>query len=191
MWNLWLFWNSLVFGNELDDNASVLDCSRRLQETVAATIGFASQNQPRTITPRDRVVWVPPTQGWFKLNSDGAYRASDGRASCGESELRGVYVGLQCSWDFGLRNLLVEVDCLDVLRLLQGEFDSEGAPGIVAHIRDLYDRDWQVVLQHVRREGNKVADAMTRLSMDRELAVSLYYDPPVSLEQLLLANVSG
>ncbi|KAK8553986.1 hypothetical protein V6N12_030965 [Hibiscus sabdariffa] len=150
MWNLWLFWNSVVFGNELGNNVSVLDHRR------------------------SRVVWVPPTQGWFKLNSDGAHRASDGRASCG------------CVIRDNFGNWIV-----GFAKFIGDEFDLQGALGIVAHIRDMYDRDWQVVLQHVRREGNKVADAMTRLSMDEELVVSLYYDPPVSLEQLLLVDYAA
>ncbi|KAL4346674.1 hypothetical protein GQ457_17G015250 [Hibiscus cannabinus] len=89
-----------------------------------------------------QVRWQPPVSVWFKLNIDGSRVSPEGFASCGGvvrtssgewiigfskyvricstvvAELWDVFEGLVLAWTKGFRKVVLEVDSLDVFRIL-------------------------------------------------------------------------
>ncbi|KAL4378986.1 hypothetical protein GQ457_02G000930 [Hibiscus cannabinus] len=130
--------------------------------------------------------WLKPPLGWCKLNTDGAVSVRNGEASCGgvvrdnlggwligfskkigicstfEAELWGLYEGLSAAWMIGVDKLLVEIDCLDVVKLFADRRTVDRCVALVPYIMELLSRQWQVRLAHVRREGNCVADWLAK-----------------------------
>ncbi|KAL4304486.1 hypothetical protein GQ457_10G025610 [Hibiscus cannabinus] len=53
----------------------------------------------------------------------------------------------------GVDKLLVEVDCLDVVKLFEDRRAVDRCLALVPYIMELLSRQWQVQLAHVRREG--------------------------------------
>ncbi|KAE8696705.1 vignain-like [Hibiscus syriacus] len=90
--------------------------------------------------------WKPPLEGWWKLNIDGAHKLDIGVTACGgalrdsngewimgftkalgrcsvlEAKLWGVVVGLEMTWNIGLRKVMVETDSKEVFKLLMQVF---------------------------------------------------------------------
>ncbi|KAK8630158.1 hypothetical protein V6N13_078964 [Hibiscus sabdariffa] len=150
--------------------------------------------------------WIPPEDGWLKLNADGARASLDGRASCGgvlrdhngswirgfskfigrcsvvEAELWGIAVGMELAWSMGCRQLIVELDSSDALRMLQ-QCSSEVCSYIIgSHIHQLCREDWQVVFSKVVQCNNGVADGLAKLASNSSFDVLLFDEPPGRIE---------
>ncbi|KAL4320177.1 hypothetical protein GQ457_18G016630 [Hibiscus cannabinus] len=132
--------------------------------------------------------WQPPSEGWHKLNTDGARVVSNSMSSCGgvirdcnggwrivfsrfvgicsvlEAELWGVVEGLRLAWDAGYRRSVLEVDSLEVFRLIHGHSSGVRSFNMVHSITDFLHKDWTVQICHIPRSANMVADALAKLS---------------------------
>ncbi|KAE8684745.1 hypothetical protein F3Y22_tig00111105pilonHSYRG00339 [Hibiscus syriacus] len=147
-------------------------------------------------------VWKAPPIGLIKVNSDGSTKVNCGLASCGgvvrnsegewlvgfkkflgmcsilEAEFWGIYVGLLCAWNIGLRKVIVKNDNVNVSNTLQGIKQTSISLMIVDHIKCLLDREWEVRFNHVLRSGNKVADLLAKdVSPDITETRILHYPP--------------
>ncbi|MBA0559684.1 hypothetical protein Golob_016637 [Gossypium lobatum] len=80
------------------------------------------------------IKWLPPPQGWVKINTDGAVKMTNGYAGavvrdhhedwlagCSrnigcttveEAEMWGIHDGLLLPWPLGVRQAILETDCL-------------------------------------------------------------------------------
>ncbi|XP_026400213.1 uncharacterized protein LOC113296089 [Papaver somniferum] len=68
MWSLWTSINNLVFRNLQENHVAIIHRAKDMLLTVKTRI----QNPPcHTISFSDH--WIPPTFGWIKCNTDGAY----------------------------------------------------------------------------------------------------------------------
>ncbi|KAK8694033.1 hypothetical protein V6N13_071597 [Hibiscus sabdariffa] len=72
--------NERVFNNQSEVWGSIITRSKWLAETIATA---AAEAWKLPVSPSTPAVWNPPTEGWLKLNADGARSFIDGRASCG------------------------------------------------------------------------------------------------------------
>ncbi|MBA0836671.1 hypothetical protein Goarm_008866, partial [Gossypium armourianum] len=66
-----------------------------------------------------------------------------------------VVEGLMLAWRSGQRRLILEVDSIDVVNVLT----NNAKDGEINLIRKAWDylKEWDVVIQHVYREDNKLA----------------------------------
>ncbi|KAE8668450.1 hypothetical protein F3Y22_tig00112319pilonHSYRG00071 [Hibiscus syriacus] len=176
LWNIWIMRNSIVFNNPMEDNTGILERSCRMTNSINNANRERDQaNKSQPIELVGPTVWLPPSEGWEKLNTDVARRNTDGKAACGgvirdlnekwrigfkkfigicstmEAELWGVYTGLRCAWEQGIQQLIVEVYSLEAIQTLKNSTNKEGNITIISYIRELINRDWNVRLQHVRR----------------------------------------
>ncbi|KAK8589763.1 hypothetical protein V6N12_024154 [Hibiscus sabdariffa] len=85
------------------------------------------------------------------LNSDGA-------------ELWGIYESLRAAWSVGIRKLVEEVDSLNAIRAIQEGLDGQSAFTPVPYIVELLNHDRSFKLEHIRREGNRLADSLAKLA---------------------------
>nr|XP_027124765.1 uncharacterized protein LOC113741433 [Coffea arabica] len=95
------------------------------------------------------VRWAFPPTGCYKLNTDG----------CATAEARALLLGLQLGRQVGVPQLIVESDCLALIKCLRKEW------GVPAGIRPIVRAIWMGESSshcffHCYREGNTVADSL-------------------------------
>ncbi|KAE8722950.1 hypothetical protein F3Y22_tig00013285pilonHSYRG00098 [Hibiscus syriacus] len=194
----------------------VLEHSRKMVASTSKTLKDRCQaNTPQPTELVGLIVWLPPPEGWNKLNTDAARRNTDGKATCGgvirdtngewrvdfkkfigiystmEAVLWRVYTGLLCAWEQGIQQLLVEIDSLESVQTLKNSTNKDGLLTITTHIKELINRAWTVRLQHVRREGNEVSDKLTRSVNFEDSQTRFIQEPPDDINHLLYEEVSS
>ncbi|KAF7844451.1 ribonuclease H [Senna tora] len=75
------------------------------------------------------------------------------------AELWGCFHGLTLAWEKEVKKVLLESDSLNAVKLISARCrDEHRCAGLVKLIRNLLDRDWEMVVSHSFRESNFVAD---------------------------------
>ncbi|CAN1827514.1 Putative ribonuclease H protein At1g65750 [Linum perenne] len=140
------------------------------------------------IRRRVEVAWELGPPNWVVLNTDGSVMPESGSAAAGglirddlgrcvdafsinlgrcsitRAELRGVIGGLNRAWDVRARRVMVQVDSQVAIALIS----ETGVPchqhaGEVITIRKLLQRDWEVTISYIYREGNQAADYLANI----------------------------
>ncbi|CAN1767631.1 Putative ribonuclease H protein At1g65750 [Linum perenne] len=187
-WYLWKARNELIFKQVIQTPQSIAAKTSVWSNTVKAALG---DTRGQVVIPTRRnadICWEPGPPSWHILNSDGsvipqsgsaaaggvvrdesgravaAYSVNLGRCSITRAELRGILVGLDVVWDIRIRKVAVQVDSKVAISLISepGEPCHHHAGEVVA-IRKLLQRDWEVTISHVYREGNKIADYLASI----------------------------
>ncbi|KHN42473.1 Putative ribonuclease H protein [Glycine soja] len=141
-----------------------------------------------TAVPKIQIVvtWLPPSQGWTKLNTDGSVQGPQnvtlvgiirdekgcwisgfskkvGIAFSFAVDLWGVYEGLCLARKIGLVVVEVNIDCQAVVDSLCGS-KTGCAVGcrLINSIRSMINTSWLVVFKHSYQETNKCVDALAR-----------------------------
>ena len=95
-------------------------------------------------------------------------------------------------WFGGYTHVKVEVDCLLALHLLDQEGKHVNAySNFIRQIISILDREWQIELQHVYREGNKCADFLASYTLQLDVGKHLLLHPPDGLRRLLDEDEHG
>ncbi|KAL4367764.1 hypothetical protein GQ457_05G018590 [Hibiscus cannabinus] len=160
-WNLWLERNAVVFDNPLED------------------------------------------RGWFQANADAGCRLADGSAKCGgvirnhdgrwvqgvakfigicsvlEAELWGAFTIIHVAWGLGITRIVIELDCLEAVRMIKLASLPPGSPTILFHLRELLSRPWCVEVFHIDREKNRLAHELAKLASGPSLCPIYFFYPPV------------
>ncbi|KAK8599952.1 hypothetical protein V6N12_049818 [Hibiscus sabdariffa] len=85
---------------------------------------------------------------------------------------------------------MVEIDCLDVVRLLSFGAPPQGASSLVRHIFELCKREWDVSFHHVLRSSNRVADCLARSVAWEDFTTRLFRVPSAPVSQILYVDGS-
>ncbi|XP_048502189.1 uncharacterized protein LOC125498277 [Beta vulgaris subsp. vulgaris] len=150
----------------------------------------AASREQISIPSVEKVVqqWRKPSQGRGKLNSDAAVKENrcgvgiiirDGVgdvllaagvrmmdvSSPEEAEARAILFGLQTAFDAGLRNLEVESDCLNVIKLLNGHKARTLTQVVVNDTLALSNLFSFCSFSFANRSCNKVAHSVAQLSL--------------------------
>ncbi|KAL4312838.1 hypothetical protein GQ457_01G036830 [Hibiscus cannabinus] len=169
----------------------VEECSRASSVNTGAQTG-----RLRTST------WSKPRVGWVKLNVDASVSTIDRSAGVGGvfrdnqrkwlfgftrfagrcetllAELWAIHDGLLHAWELGYRCVEVESDCLDAVKIAMARSKTLDRSALVCSIHRLLSNDWCVVVTHVDRECNGVADALARRGRGSSMApISLFEAP--------------
>lgn len=154
--------------------------------------------------PKPIKVWCPPPSGFFKLNSDGAWRRDGSRASCGgvvrdelgnwllgfswkihacsplAAELLAVKHGLMLCRDYDIDKVIVETDAKGLKSMLDDPSVAANhfLGNIDADITELLSRDWTVTFTWASRTVNKVAHQLAELALSMDEEKKIFMQPP-------------
>ncbi|KAL4377111.1 hypothetical protein GQ457_02G015370 [Hibiscus cannabinus] len=195
LWNLWLARNATVFNSPSQDCQGVIERSRRQVELYVQAQESRCAMRAATSTPVVVVSWSPPKDHWIKINTDARNSTGTwcfgftkflGICSVTDAEIWGAFLGLHYAWEMGFRHVMLEMDSLDVIRIVKRDYSS--LHSLRGHIQDLWGRDWRIQISDVRRDGNRVADACARMASSSSFEPILFHTPPASVVSLLHAD---
>lgn len=128
------------------------------------------------------VKWIFPTEGWCKLNTNGASKGNPGQAGCGDlirdasgawiagfamniviytafvAELWGVLKDMEVAWNIGIRKIIIESDSTSVINFLRQGKVTTSSNKFFKRIFYWQKKEWEVTYSHVLREGNACTD---------------------------------
>ena len=155
-----------MFEDRRTSNESLIHRARSMLETLNMSkrrLAGVKMNGCRVVDPG--ASWKPPPQGWWKVNVDGAFEPALG-GGCGgiirnthgdciagfvcrqlinssiNAEIWSILHGLKCAWDRGLRNILLETNSIEALKMVQdSNLEDNINEEVFIEIRSLLSRD--------------------------------------------------
>ncbi|CAN1775327.1 Putative ribonuclease H protein At1g65750, partial [Linum perenne] len=89
------------------------------------------------------------------------FAANLGRCSIMRAELRAAEIGLKIAWDMGYKKVHLQLDSLAAVTAILGDQEEDSRHGrTLESIDELRNRNWEITISHIFREGNKVADLL-------------------------------
>ena len=150
-----------------------------------------------------QVKQLKPTEGWLKLNTDGAVVNSSGQSGCGDllrdstgqwvvgfaktisvsssiaAKLWALREGLGLCLARGFHAVEIELNATAAISLVSNRVNTNGdLSGLVDDCKELLLHLPQVNLTHCFREANFCADALTKLG-SASIVLSFVFDSPL------------
>lgn len=97
------------------------------------------------------------------------------------------------AWNFGYKKVMVESDSISVINWLaeSGESNFLSETFILA-CRDWILKPWVFVVQHIFREGNRVADDLAKRAHTLQHgAIQICSNPPKDMTRIILEDAAG
>jgi ribonuclease HI len=103
-----------------------------------------------------------------------------------------IFKGLQLAWELNIRNLWCYSDSVTALKLISEPVDEwHHYAAIIRNIKEILNRNWQVVILHTYREGNACADFLAKHGARNNRGFTSIAVPPAGLNLCLLADANG
>ncbi|KAK7268446.1 hypothetical protein RIF29_21144 [Crotalaria pallida] len=174
-----------------------------------------NSHEDKTSKCKSNIGWRFPAEGWVKVNTHGRAKQND-QARCGglirgtdgewlrgfsmslgscpnvDAEIWGLYHGLLMAWNLQFTRVIIETDSFIAVQLLvyvltiTNKVDK--CPNPIALCHELIQRDWEVKVQHIFREGNVCASWLANDGCHAGNVV--YLEPPKELVVLLNLDIS-
>ncbi|KAH0715165.1 hypothetical protein KY284_008070 [Solanum tuberosum] len=137
-----------------------------------------------------KVVWEYPEEDWVKYNTDGAARGNPGENSyafclrdanadlvyaegerieditCTEAETRAILKAIKHCQLAGINRAIIQTDSLLLKQVLTGKWECPWNIAVeVDQIMEMMKAK-NIHIQHIMREGNKLADHIANLALD-------------------------
>ncbi|KAF7820707.1 reverse transcriptase [Senna tora] len=178
---------------------------------------LAKDSFPKAERQKIWVKWVAPTDGWFKLNTDGSCLGNPGSmATAGiirdhhgnwvsgfskqlgfgtslKAELCAIALGIKLAKDLACRKLVVESDSLSAVKLLFENYscNSHTSGALIQFCRSTLPDFSEVQVCHTLREGNMCADALAKHANLSSDAWKVYDTLPGFLRSCFFADHVG
>jgi ribonuclease HI len=156
--------------------------------------------------------WSAPPEGWVKLNTDASFigadkpsgagavaRCSDGRvvlAACSpiatcddaeDAEAKAALLGAKLMQGMCYDNIILETDCVAVASALRSNDINRSKQWSIYEETKLLLKNYRnVKINHVKRESNRVADALANIA--RSAGTCLWFDQPPDLVTQLVSE---
>ncbi|WMV49929.1 hypothetical protein MTR67_043314, partial [Solanum verrucosum] len=180
LWHLWLNRNHNTHNGKSD-----IPLSSTVKEKIIEYITHNQSPSNHNATVDIHVKWFPPPIGFYKLNIDGALskhkknggisgviRDATGKWRMGFHkksyshnhtmiELEALLTGLNIAHAYNFSPIEVETDSAEAIELLEKMQPTYSS--IVLHCRSILKKLESPVVRHSLRQGNKVADVLSRL----------------------------
>ncbi|XP_057453233.1 uncharacterized protein LOC130745107 [Lotus japonicus] len=159
-----------------------------------------------------RSVWKPPPQGSIKLNTDGSWKQGSNQVGGGGlfrgpdgvwvrgfvsldtgdnaflAEVRALRDGLHIAWAQGYKDIIVEMDCKEVLKELTNTASHSFCP-MLGEIASLLRQQWKVHVQWIPRDCNMAADCLAHIGGTASSSgLHILERPPVEVEPFILRD---
>ncbi|CAN1824010.1 Putative ribonuclease H protein At1g65750 [Linum perenne] len=200
-WLIWKARNESIFDNASVTSDQlrlrVLSWIAGVQETMRAQSLSLSEVEARQ---RETLIsWIPPPDDSITINTDGSVLHLDGKAAAGgvlrnslgcmigafsanlgtcsimRVELRAAEIGLHYAWSLGINKVILQLDSLAAVNAIMGApADDMRHSHTLGEISRLRQRDWQISVQHVFREANRVADLLAHLGHGKPLGTTFF-----------------
>jgi ribonuclease HI len=215
IWVVWCSRNDVIFNNSNENIHTSLAKIFSLLKSCEAAFSSPPTTSNNSATPRS-VAWSRPVEGSVCLNVDGSLLVSTNTAGYGGllrdnngvfllgfygaatapsilfAELMAILHGLQICWESGYRRISCFSDSLQAVNLIwDGVSAHHRFANEVVSIRQLLDRNWEIVVEHTLREGNACADVLAKMGALSDSPLVKISSPPVDLAIPLLADAQG
>ncbi|CAL1408401.1 unnamed protein product [Linum trigynum] len=195
---------------------SIMAKSRLWHEAWQAPSPLPNGRGPTTARTTVMVGWTPPRHGWVTLNVDGASNGNPGAAGAGGvlrgwtgrwiagfianlgtatavlAELWAIFHGLDMTWKKGCRAVRLESDSQLAIQLINNRNDPVHPHAtLLSAIRRRISQEWLVSITHVYREGNRVADWLSKHSLVYSYGVHEVANPPPELASIVREDAMG
>ena len=101
-------------------------------------------------------------------------------------------MGLMLCWGKGLHRVILEVDSQSVVDIIQRkERTINVLYRLVRDINNLLERNWEVLVAHTYREGNRCFDAMTNHALSLPQGLHILDSPPESVSHIMMEDIIG
>ena len=118
--------------------------------------------------------------------------ANLGHCSAMVAEIWGAWYALQFAWKRNVKKLILELDSLLVVQLIKnGPKSINVAISIIMKIRRMLSFAWKVRIQHVMREGNRAADALTNIRVRMQLGYHELDCAPTNVFDIIMQDIVG
>ncbi|KAK8486596.1 hypothetical protein V6N11_068290 [Hibiscus sabdariffa] len=203
---LWKERCSTIFEPERSHREDLLLRGNRLLDECQHAFATTSRSQlPGLVTQR----WSRPPPGWIKANVDASVLSTAGSASLGGvfrnedgswhygftrnighcsvlfAELWALHDCLSKAWSLNFRRLVIETDCMEVIRILKHSSNTRIGNNLIELIRNWTRKEWQLVIRHVSRNLNHVANRVAALGHASSREGLSLTSPPVELTLLV------
>ncbi|KAL4290725.1 hypothetical protein GQ457_14G003440 [Hibiscus cannabinus] len=206
----WLLWKRrcrLLFEENVGVLDDVLVTGNRLLMQTRDAFTMLVGSYARCAVVR---LWSRQPPGWVKMNVDASVSIADqtagvggairddigswrfgfarfvGRCNALLAELWAIHDGLLHTWELGYLRVELESDCLEAVRIVNCQSNEWGGSALVISIRRLLAADWDVVVRHISRDMNKVADSLAQRGRELRAESSAFYLPPEGTISLVI-----
>nr|XP_023880097.1 uncharacterized protein LOC111992470 [Quercus suber] len=207
-WSLWNNRNTMTFGGQCKGQGALIKAAREYAEEIKSVrpSRLGSPHPPLPNCP-----WLPPHNGWYKINTDGAVFSELGSCGIGvvirnergllmgsmskmidvplgalEVEARAVEEGVRLAWDLGLKKIVLESDSLSVVNAVRVPSLSPSSILKVVEGTRLelccFD-EWDI--SHTRRSGNSAAHVMAKYAKSVSDCIIWVEDTPPLIAALV------
>jgi ribonuclease HI len=204
--------------NDAREQASIEDpgmIARRTLKLVEEWHGL--NNSSATVAPRNGEHWLPPEEGWLKVNADGAFHASSGVGGCGavlrnhhgdfvagtshflpraldpeQAELQACKCALTLAKEHNIDRVHLESDCLGVVaKLRSSDFDRSVHGQLIQEVKSLLWSFAEHRIRHVRRSCNGVAHSLAKYGCVNNVCMVWVGTPPDLIVNLVASEHAG
>jgi ribonuclease HI len=192
--------------NDARDVPMIEDPTRLARRVLALSEEWWALKEPMVEkTNRPTEHWLPPEEGWVKVNVDGAFSKEGGTGGGGvvmrdhhggflagsshffprvsdpeRAELLACKMGVELARERGIVRVVLETDCLGAVAKLKGlELDRSMQGPLVEEIKALLGEFEDIRVTHVRRSCNGVAHVLAQLGC-KDMVNDVWVDAPPS-----------
>ncbi|CAN1810904.1 Putative ribonuclease H protein At1g65750 [Linum perenne] len=216
-WLIWKARNEAIFANKLV-SPSRLASRIRSWVTFAAEAFNRDARCLGLKKPKEwkSIAWDPGPEDAITVNTDGSFNPSRNKATAGgiirrsdgrglvaftmnlgcctitRAEIRGAISGLEHAWDYGFRQVELQLDSQAAVAILLSPEDPQHQyMAEVLYFRELCGRDWRVRTRHVYKEANKAADFLAGQGYEFPFGIHLFLLSDCNLGHILRYDVLG
>ncbi|KAL4311917.1 hypothetical protein GQ457_01G054220 [Hibiscus cannabinus] len=154
--------------------------------------------------------WCKSPTGWVKMNVDASVSIDDqtvgvggiirdavgswqfgfaryvGRCNALLAEIWAIHDGLLHARELGYHRVELESDCLEAVHIVTCQSGAWGGSALLLSINRLLAMDWEVVVRHINRNMNKVADSLAKRGRASSIEPTNFSLPPEGMEDLVI-----
>ncbi|KAK9046567.1 hypothetical protein V6N11_052453 [Hibiscus sabdariffa] len=210
----WLIWKrrcDMLFNPSTKEVEGIVAKGNRLLEECRQAFQKNAENR---VEQGSEMKWSLPTVGWVKLNVDASVEPNTSRAGIGGvirddrgswrvgfarfigrcpvllAEMWAIYEGLLHAWSLGYRKVELESDSLEATHIIKRESESLNKSALVASIRKMLNKDWHIIVHHVNRNHNHVADKLSRRGREGQRLTNLMLEAPEDISSIVMEEKS-